>query len=246
MPRTAAKPEAEPTTREQERRKTILRAAIEVFARKGYHGCRIADVAKEAGVAYGLVYHYFQNKDELLRSVFDYAWSGFVGRMVAVATAKGPLAEKVRRVTQVAFDAYQYDPRAVRVIILEIARNPAGAKIDRQSAFGDVIALAENMLIEAQDSGELRRDLDPRLCAALLFGAIELGLTSLVLGMYEGDQETLARVHKQIAEAFLGGVLSDGARVEASASEAAAPEASAEIAWKKDRSTTRSVTPRPT
>ena len=60
--------------READRRKTILRAAIEVFSRKGYHGCRIADVAREAGVAYGLVYHYFRGKDELLESVFKSGW----------------------------------------------------------------------------------------------------------------------------------------------------------------------------
>ena len=64
-PKVAATAEA----RDQDRRKTILRAAVEVFARKGYHGCRIADVAKEAGVAYGLVYHYFRNKEELLQLV---------------------------------------------------------------------------------------------------------------------------------------------------------------------------------
>ena len=64
--------------RDQDRRKTILRAAVEVFARKGYHGCRIADVAKEAGVAYGLVYHYFRNKEELLQLVFEAGWGGFL------------------------------------------------------------------------------------------------------------------------------------------------------------------------
>ena len=71
--------------KEGDRRRTILRAAIDVFARKGYHGCRIADVAREAGVAYGLVYHYFKNKDELLETVVETGWSGFVSRMRAVA-----------------------------------------------------------------------------------------------------------------------------------------------------------------
>ena len=75
-------------TREGERRLTILRAAVEVFARKGYHGCRIADVAREAGVAYGLVYHYFQNKDELLQTVFDLGWGGFIQRIRDAAGAR--------------------------------------------------------------------------------------------------------------------------------------------------------------
>ncbi len=80
---------ADAGAREGDRRRTILRAAIDVFARKGYHGCRIADVAKEAGVAYGLVYHYFKNKDELLETVFQACWSGFSTRVRALAEAEG-------------------------------------------------------------------------------------------------------------------------------------------------------------
>ena len=79
-----------------ERRRTILRAAIEVFARKGFHGCRIADVAREAKVAYGLVYHYFKNKDELLESVFEVTWKNFIGRIRQAVEASAPLEQKVR------------------------------------------------------------------------------------------------------------------------------------------------------
>ncbi len=215
---------APPKAREVERRRAILRAAIEVFASKGYHGCRIADVAREAGVAYGLVYHYFKNKEELLSSVFESAWSTFVGNLMEVAAGEGSLEEKVRGTARVAFEAYQRDPRAVRVLILEIARSPAGAQVDRGSAFGDVIGLAEGMFTDAREKGELRADLDPRLCAALLFGAIEMGLTSLVVGLFgreasgasdpsdssRSTQAQIDRVQHQIAEIFLGGVLPAG------------------------------------
>jgi TetR/AcrR family fatty acid metabolism transcriptional regulator len=210
VPRNA-KVDGQPKERELERRRTILRAAIEVFAKKGYHGCRIADVAREAGVAYGLVYHYFKNKEELLASVFDAAWGNFVGRLVEVAGGPGTLAEKVRGTARVAFEAYQKDPRAVRVLILEIARSPAGAQVDRGSAFGEVIGLAEGMFVGAQQQGELRADLEPRLCAAMLFGAIEMGLTSLVVGLFDKkDEQVILRVQHQMAEIFLGGVLPAG------------------------------------
>ena len=215
MPKNARS--GEPTSREAERRKTILRAAIEVFARKGYHGCRIADVAREAGVAYGLVYHYFQNKDELLSSVFEVAWNSFVHRLGEVAAKTDlTLREKVEGMAKVAFEAYRHDPRAVRVLILEVARNPAGAKVNRVEAFSGVIALAEGMFRDAQAKGELRPELDPRLCAALLFGAIEMGLTSFLLGMYDArDEAALQRVQQQISEVFLSGVLGGAAPSEA-------------------------------
>src|SRR6188508_3165629 len=116
----AAKALAQQTTREQDRRRTILRAAVEVFSKKGYHGCRIADVAREAGVAYGLVYHYFKNKEELLDSVFEGGWGGFMAKLREVAEGEAPLETKVRGIAAVAFDAYRLDPRAVKVLILEI------------------------------------------------------------------------------------------------------------------------------
>ncbi|MCE9666920.1 TetR/AcrR family transcriptional regulator [Myxococcus stipitatus] len=197
-------------SRESERRRTILRAAIDVFARKGYHGCRIADVAKEAGVAYGLVYHYFKNKDELLETVFDTGWSGFVTRVRAVVEGEGKLAQKVRGVVDVAFEAYRVDPRAVKVLILEIARSPAGSRINRQTAFVDAIRLSSALFAQAKDAGELRADLDPLLASALLFGAIEMGLTAFVTGLADSrDTSALERAKAQIADSFLHGVLAD-------------------------------------
>jgi TetR/AcrR family fatty acid metabolism transcriptional regulator len=214
----------EPGSRENERRHTILRAAIDVFARKGYHGCRIADVAREAGVAYGLVYHYFKNKDELLETVAEMGWSGFVARMRTVAESEGSLEDKVRGIADVAFEAYRVDPRAVKVLILEIARSPAGGRlVSRQHAFLDAIRMASGMFARAQETGELRADLDPMLCASLLFGAIELGLTAFVAGLMDDrGPEALERAKVQIAESFLRGVLPG-----------AAP--SAEVSWKQER-----------
>ncbi|KFA90087.1 TetR/AcrR family transcriptional regulator [Archangium violaceum] len=211
--------------RESERRRTILRAAIDVFARKGYHGCRIADVAREAGVAYGLVYHYFKNKDELLETVVETGWSGFVSRMRAVAEDEGnSLEQKVRGIADVAFEAYRVDPRAVKVLILEVARSPAGTQVvSRQQAYLDTIRMAADMFARAQATGELRADLDPMLCASLLFGAIELGLTAFVSGLMEDrSPEALERAKLQIAESFLRGVIPGAAT-------------SAEAAWKQEK-----------
>lgn len=199
---------ADVSTREGDRRRTILRAAIDVFASKGYHGCRIADVAREAGVAYGLVYHYFKNKDELLETVFETGWSGFVARLTSVAQGEGSLQEKVRGITHVAFEAYRVDPRAVKVLILEIARSPAGSRVNRQTAFADVIRMSAEMFTRAQQAGELRADLDPLLAASVLFGAIEMGLTTFVVGLLDTkDGEKLAQAEMQIAESFLRGVV---------------------------------------
>ncbi len=197
-----------------DRYRTILRAAIEVFAEKGYHGCRISDVARQAGVAYGLVYHYFHDKDALLEAVFKVGWGGFLSRVREAAEGPSSLDDKVRRIAEVAFEAYRRDPKAVKVIILEIARSPAFEQARRRSELMEVIRLSERMFIEAQAGGELKAHLDPLLCAAHLFGAIEMALTSLVLGVVDARKDqALERAQLQLTESFLHGVLASGAEM---------------------------------
>jgi len=211
--------------RDQDRRKTILRAAVEVFARKGYHGCRIADVAREADVAYGLVYHYFRNKEELLQLVFETGWGGFVVRIREAAEGPARLDAKVKRIFQVAFDGYRADPRGVRVLVLEFARGPGTGEANRRGAFAEMMDITRVMFERARFKGELRPELDPSLCAALLFGAVEMGLTSLVVGLLDGrDEALLARAQSQLADTFLYGTLAG------------------EASWKQDRSGSRSKT----
>jgi TetR/AcrR family fatty acid metabolism transcriptional regulator len=211
---------------EAERRRTILRAAIEVFAKKGYHGCRIADVAREAGVAYGLVYHYFQNKEALLGSVFEAVWTNFSNRVKELGQGEGSLEEKVRAICGLAFDAYRVDPQTVKVLILQIARSPSGNAVNRGTVFTDIIQMNAQMFERAKRRGELKADADPLLCATLLFGAIEVAITALVMGLYEvKDEKATERAAQQVADAFLRGVLPVGA---------------AEMEWKSKQSNIKS------
>lgn len=194
--------------RENERRRVILRAAVEVFSRKGYLGCRIQDVAKEAGVAYGLVYHYFKNKDELLESVFDHGWRGFVARITAEVEREAHVAERVRGIVRVAYDAYRHDPRGVKVLILEVGRSPAGGAVNRGSAFSGIILEVSQMFAQAQARQELPASLDPVLAAAMLFGCIEVGLTAFVMGLLDRrDEAVVERAQQQVASTFLTGIL---------------------------------------
>ena len=204
MPGTKASTAAE--ARDQDRRKTILRAAVEVFARKGYHGCRIADVAREAGVAYGLVYHYFKNKEELLQLVFEAGWGGFMSRIRDAAEASAPLEQKIHRIAQVAFEAYRIDPRGVRVLVLEFARSPSTGEANRRTAFAEVLGVITRMFERARARGELRGGLEPALCAAMLFGSVEMSLTGFVMGLLDPREAgLLAHAQEQLTSLFLDG-----------------------------------------
>ncbi len=194
--------------REKERRREILRAAVTVFAKRGYVGCRMADVAREAKVAYGLVYHYFEDKDALLQSVFDSGWRRFVARIEAGLGEAKSFEAKVRQVIAVAFDAYRSDPKWVKVLILEVGRSPSGGTVNRAQAFADIISMVAQHFAAAQRNRELPPEADPLLGASILFGCIEMALTPFVLALLDRyDALVLERAQHQVEVSYLRGVL---------------------------------------
>ncbi len=202
-PRPAALPETEP-----EKRRAILHAAVKVFAEKGYHGCRIADVAKQAGVAYGLVYHYFQNKEELLESVFAEQWTIFITSLRAISEGPGGAPEQLAGVCRFAIDVFRTAPAAVRVLLLEVARSPNAFRAgSTRQTFEAAVAIVAGIVRRGKERGEIRADADPMIAAAGLLGALELTLTGMVMGMLGGTgDEDIERVKKGIVDLVLAGV----------------------------------------
>ena len=78
-----------------DKRRLILDAAVRVFARQGFHACRVSDIADEAGVAYGLVYHYFASKDEVLDTLFLERWNVMLDAIRAADREEIPAREKL-------------------------------------------------------------------------------------------------------------------------------------------------------
>ena len=96
----------------EEKRRQILDAAVRVFARTGYHDSRVGDIARDAGVAYGLVYHYFQSKDEVLEAVFREAWGMLLAALRDVEKSPHPAPEQLRLVTKIVLRSWRDDPGA--------------------------------------------------------------------------------------------------------------------------------------
>ena len=91
-----------------------MEAAVRAFARKGYHACRVGEIAEEAGVAYGLVYHYFGSKEEVLETIFHDTWKQMLARVREVQEEGGPAEEQVRKVTALLLRTWRRDPDLVR------------------------------------------------------------------------------------------------------------------------------------
>lgn len=217
---TAPRPQRAPAHRavddaaEPEKRRAILHAAVRVFAEKGYHGCRIADVARAAGVAYGLVYHYFRNKDELLESVFAEQWTILINALRAIDEGPGTAEEKLAGVCGFVLDVYKTAPTAVRVLILEVTRTPnalrAGSTPQTFQAAVDILA---ELVRRGQAAGELRGDVEPVVAAAAVLGSLEMTLTGLVMGLVRPlspSEDELDEVKAQLVALVLAGLRAPG------------------------------------
>jgi TetR/AcrR family transcriptional regulator, fatty acid metabolism regulator protein len=194
---------------EPEKRRAILHAAVRVFAEKGYHGCRIADVARQAGVAYGLVYHYFQNKEALLESVFAEQWTIFMNALRAMSEGPGGAAEQLAGVCRFAIDVYRTAPAAVRVLLLEVSRAPDAFRAgSTRQAFQDAIGIVAGIVRRGQERGEVRSDVDPVVAAAGLLGALELTLTAMVTGILrDSSDDGIERVKGSVVGLVLSGLV---------------------------------------
>ena len=111
-----------PRTAAADKRRLILDAAVRVFARDGFHHCRVSDVADEAGVAYGLVYHYFDSKEEILNTLFLERWQMMLDAIAEIDTRDVPAREKLHEVAGFIIESYRHDPDLMKVIIVEVTR----------------------------------------------------------------------------------------------------------------------------
>jgi TetR/AcrR family fatty acid metabolism transcriptional regulator len=193
---------------EPEKRRAILHAAVRVFAEKGYQGCRIADVARAAHVAYGLVYHYFRNKDELLESVFAEQWAILINAIRAIDEGPGSAADKLAGIYGFVFDVYKTAPAAVRVLILEVTRTTHALRAgSTRETFETAVQLVADVVRQGQERGELRRDVEPVVAASAILGALELAVSGMVVGLVPAaGEDQIDRVKRQVTELVLGGL----------------------------------------
>lgn len=188
-----------------DKRRVLLDAAVRVFARKGYHACRVADIAAEAGVAHGLLYHYFDSKEEVLHTVFRETWTAFLEAVRSVEESEASAREQLRKVTAIVLRTWRDDPDLVRVLMREVTRSPQLEAEVREIA--QALAAFERIVEHGQETGEFRRELDPQLAAQIVYGALEEVLTGWVLGQLPDTEEDVARAERSVVAILCDGML---------------------------------------
>jgi TetR/AcrR family transcriptional regulator, fatty acid metabolism regulator protein len=190
--------------RAADRREELLDAAVRVFARKGFRAARVGDIAEEAGVAHGLLYHYFRSKDEVLETIFRDTWQRLVAETERIETSGVPLREQLRRFARIYLGSWLMTPELIGVLVREIARSPAvGERVDEIR--GVFLALSR-MIAAARERGEVRADCNVRFATFAVYGALEEILTGWVLGQLPAEEEDVERAVSTVVDVAWAGL----------------------------------------
>jgi TetR/AcrR family transcriptional regulator, fatty acid metabolism regulator protein len=190
-----------------EKRRVILDAAVKVFARQGFNGCRVSDIADEAGVAYGLVYHYFRSKDQVLDTLFLERWDLLLAAIDAVDRREDLFArEKLQAVASFIVESYRHDPDLMKVIIVEVTRAANSFAQAHTEKIEEAYEGIARIVRKAQEAGEFRAVVSPEFAAMTFYGAIEQVLTGWILGFLPGSQTAYDEATTFLVETICGGL----------------------------------------
>lgn len=165
-----------------DKRRLILDAAIRVFARQGFHQTRVSDIADEAGVAYGLVYHYFSSKDEVLNELFTERWSLLLAAIDEADRTDVSPREKLGAVATFIFESYRHDPELMKVIIVEVTRAANSFGKTHLEEIQRAYESIAKIVADGQGAGAFRADVAPMFASMAFYGAIEQLLSGWIFG----------------------------------------------------------------
>ncbi|MGH2879386.1 MAG: TetR/AcrR family transcriptional regulator [Solirubrobacteraceae bacterium] len=189
-----------------DRRRAILDAAVKVFARQGFHACRVSDIADEAGVAYGLLYHYFPSKDDVLSTLFLERWGVMLEMIRAVDREPLPAREKLAAIASFIVDSYRHDPDLMKVIIVEVTRAANSFGQTHLAQIREAYTLIAQVVTKAQQEGVFKPEIDAEFAAMTFYGAIEQVLTGWIFGLLPQGDEHFERAKQMVVETVCGGL----------------------------------------
>ncbi len=194
----------------------IFEAALKVITEKGFQRARMSDIARKAGISYGLVYHYYNKKEDLFDAVLNKWWDQLFTLLKDVSRGVEDVRAKLRSIIIYFLNTYQNKSELVSIFITEISRSTANLTPKRLERFKSFIALTESVIKEGQDDGVLRNDFKARYLTTIFLGALETFISTMVLA----DQRIKSNTQKErIADSILE-VFINGARSVSGASQA--------------------------
>jgi AcrR family transcriptional regulator len=189
-----------------EKRRVILDAAVRVFARQGFNQCRVSDIADEAGVAYGLVYHYFRSKDEVLDTLFLERWNVLLDVIRDLDGRDVAPRDKLYAIASFIVDSYRHDPELMKVIIVEVTRAANSFGQTHLVKIREAYGLIAEIVAKAQEQGAFKDTVTPQFAAMAFYGAIEQVLTGWIFDVLPHSDEEYEQAKRFVVETICGGL----------------------------------------
>ena len=189
-----------------DKRRVILDAAVRVFARQGFHTCRVSDIADEAGVAYGLVYHYFNSKDEILDTLFLERWNILLATIAEQDRPPIAARDKLYAIAAFIVDSYAHDPDLMQVIIVEVTRAANTFGRTHLAKIREAYAQIAEIVRGAQAAGEFRGDITAEFAALAFYGTIEQVLTGWIFDVLPRADDEYEQAKAYVVETICGGL----------------------------------------
>ncbi|HRI02564.1 MAG TPA: TetR/AcrR family transcriptional regulator [Pyrinomonadaceae bacterium] len=188
-----------------DKREAILRAAIKVFAGKGYFNSKVADIAGEAGIADGTVYLYFKSKDEILHSIFDRAMAEFIAEGKKELDQIADPVGKLTRIAEMHLERLGADRDMAIVFQVELRGSTKFMQEFSAAGFGEYLDIIRKTIEDGQNAGVFRKEIKPVVAAKILYGALDEMVTNWVLSKKAYPLPPMAG---EVLSIFFGGMSS--------------------------------------
>jgi TetR/AcrR family transcriptional regulator, fatty acid metabolism regulator protein len=188
------------------KRRVILDAAVRVFARQGFHTCRVSDIADEAGVAYGLVYHYFSSKEEILDTLFLERWDVMLAAIAEADASDRSPREKLHTIATFIVESYRHDPELMKVIIVEVTRAANTFGRTHLAKIREAYEQIAGIVAQAQRDGLFRSEVTPEFAALAFYGLVEQVLTGWIFESQAIADRELQRAKMLIVDTICRGL----------------------------------------
>ena len=168
-------------TKVDNKRERILEAAERVFAKKGFHSARVSDIAREADVADGTIYIYFESKEDLILSIFKEKIGAWIDELKKKLEACKSAKEKLRVIVDTHFRTLYENPHLAQIVQIELRACSAFMRGGSAPEMKRYLKVIEEVLREGKERGEFRKDFSEWLAARALLGIMDEMTTIWVL-----------------------------------------------------------------
>ncbi|MFO0562088.1 MAG: TetR/AcrR family transcriptional regulator [Polyangiales bacterium] len=190
--------------RADDKRERILRAAVKVFAKKGFYASRVSEIAKAAGVADGTIYLYFDSKDDVLESLFEDRTDRLLSVLRTELAKHEDARSRLRRLIELQLGLLEGQRELAEVITVNLRQSTRLLRQYGSKRFVEYLELMASVVADGQKSGHFREDVSPRVMARALFGALDGVALTWALG--DARAGGLEKAATQIAELWLRGL----------------------------------------